>query len=256
MPGQDRRGELEHGLEIHQVPVPAQPFVRGEHPARRLVVHRRGPAVTGRRGGVVLGAHLEDLGPFDLGGQVAQFRSGRGHPRRPGRLGQQGSLRVEHGRRAAADRHRPEVDKLPQRRGMERARRHLVKPRATRPVELAQPATQLARRPGGEGDREHMTGVHHTGPDRVGDPVGDRAGLAGPGAGDHAHRAADGKRHLALLGIERGEHRLGTVVHRAPPSPLTSSRIRPTCGEAPSRARCCICGTTVEEDRRRGCHSE
>ena len=68
--------------------------------------------------------------------------------------------------------------------------------------------------------------------------------------------AAGGKRHLALLGIERGEHRLGTVVHRAPPSPLTSSRIRPTCGEAPSRARCCICGTTVEEDRRRGCHSE
>ena len=86
-----------------------------------------------------------------------------------------------------------------------------------------------------------------------------RAGLVDPGhvlAVTFTTRAAGSERHLTLLGIERGEHRVRAVVHRAPPSPLSYSRIRPTCGEAQSRARCCICGTTLGEDRRRGCHSE
>ena len=87
------------------------------------------------------------------------------------------------------------------------------------------------------------------GPDAIGNPVRDRARLTGAGPGDHAHRAAGGKGHLTLLGIERGEHRLRAVVHRAPPSPLSSLRIGPTCGEAQSRVRRCTSRNTVGEDR-------
>ena len=256
MPAKDRRGQLQHGLEVDQVPVPAQVLIGGEDTADRLGLHRRGPAVAGRSPRVVLRAHLHDLRPLDLGSQVTQFRAARGDPRSAGRLSEQADLRVKHGRRAAADGARPEVDKLAQRRGVEGARHHPVQPGSGRPVQFAQPPAQLARGPRGERDREHVTGVHHAGPDGVGDPVGDRARLSGAGPGDHAHRAAGGQRHLTLLGVERGEYRIRAVVHRAPPSPLSSSRIRPTCGEAQSRARCCISGTTLGEDRRRGCHSE
>src|SRR4029077_19804844 len=59
-----------------------------------------------------------------------------------------------------------------------------------------------------------VRGAHHGGPEGGVARGGGRAVLAGPGSGDHAHRAAGGKRHLALLGVERGEDRLGTVVHR------------------------------------------
>ncbi len=256
MPAQDRRGQLQHRLEVDQMPVPAQLLVGGEHPADLLEFHRRGPAVADRGARIVLRAHLHDLRPLDLGSQVTQLRAARGRPRRAGRLGEQAELRVEHGQRLATHGLRPEVDKLAQRRRVEGARHDPVQPGSGRPAQFAQPPTQLARRPRGEGDREHVARVHQAGPDGIGDSVGDRARLTGAGPGDHAHRAAGSQRHLTLLGIERGEHRLRAVVHRAPPSPLSYSRIRPTCGEAQSRPRCCISGTTLGEDRRRGCHSE
>ena len=60
--------------------------------------------------------------------------------------------------------------------------------------------------------------------DRVGDAVGDRAGLAGAGAGQDAHRAADGHRRRPLLGVEPGQHPRRS---RRPlsdlPAPVTSS---------------------------------
>ncbi len=42
--------------------------------------------------------------------------------------------------------------------------------------------------------------------------MGDRAGLAGAGAGQHADRAPQGESDLALLGVERAEQVIGPVV--------------------------------------------
>ena len=61
--------------------------------ALRQLVHFW-PATVGGRPGVVRRAYLHDLGPLDLGGQVAQFRAARRHPRHAGRLAQQADLRV------------------------------------------------------------------------------------------------------------------------------------------------------------------
>ena len=49
--------------------------------------------------------------------------------------------------------------------------------------------------------------------DAVGDPMGDGTGLAGAGAGEHADRAVETQRDLALLGVEPVEQAIG-VVHR------------------------------------------
>ena len=68
--------------------------------------------------------------------------------------------------------------------------------------EAAQPAAHLAGRSGGEGDREHLGGLVDARRDPVGDAVGDRPGLAGAGAGEHADRTAERFGDPALLGIE------------------------------------------------------
>ena len=55
----------------------------------------------------------------------------------------------------------------------------------------------------------HLGGLVDPGRDAVGDPVGDRPGLAGAGAGEHPHRPAQRLGDLALLGVERLEQVVG-----------------------------------------------
>ena len=99
----------------------------------------------------------------------------------------------------AADRARPEVLKLTQRRGVKGAGLHGAR------AEAAKPATQLTGGARGEGDGEHVRRRDHAGGDRERDAVGDRAGLARAGAGQDADRAANGFDRLALLGVERAQ---------------------------------------------------
>ena len=74
-----------------------------------------------------------------------------------------------------------------------------------RGAEPVEPAPHLAGRPGGEGDRQHLGRRVEPLGHAVGDPVGDRAGLARAGTGEDAHRAAQRLGDLALLGVEGSE---------------------------------------------------
>ena len=69
-------------------------------------------------------------------------------------------------------------------------------------AEHPQPGAHLARRPGGERDREHLGGGVDPGVHAVRDPVRDRPGLAGAGAGQHPHRSAQHLGHPPLLRVE------------------------------------------------------
>ena len=73
----------------------------------------------------------------------------------------------------------------------------------------AQPGAHLAGGPGRERDGQDLGRVVDAGGHAVGDPVGDRAGLAGAGTGEHPHRAAQRRRDLTLLGVERVEQVVG-----------------------------------------------
>ena len=157
-----------------------------------------------------------DLGPLDLGGQVADPGAVEAHPEPTGRLGDRaGLVRHDLGRRAP-DRLRPEVVQLPQRRRVEGARLDAAHP------EVAQPGAHLPRGPRGEGDRERALRLLRTGEDGIRDAVGDGAGLARAGSGEHDHRAGGVGRDLALLRVEAVEDRVGGRVcgqrgHRCDP---------------------------------------
>ena len=97
----------------------------------------------------------------------------------------------------------PEVAQLPQRRAVEGAGLD------ARGAELAQPLAQLARGAGSERHREHLGRRVDTRVHAVGDPVGDRPGLAGAGAGEHPDGSAQRLGHLPLLGIERVQQSVG-----------------------------------------------
>ncbi len=206
---QDRGGQLEHGLEVDQVPFAPDLLVGGVD--RGLVVRAgRGRAARGGRGGrVPVRPQLGDLGPLDLGGRVGDGSGALEADAGPlGRLADQGGLGVDQLRRPPADDPGPEVVELAQRGRVERGRAHLAR------TQLPEPAAQLAGRAHGEGERQHVRRVHRARRDRVGDPVGDRPGLAGARAGQHADRPAGGERHLALFRVEPGQQRLGGVKHR------------------------------------------
>jgi hypothetical protein len=198
----DGGGQLEHRLEVDQVPLAPQPFVavvderHGLRSGRGRAARRRGGA------GVFLRPDLGRLGPLDLAGRVGQPRAVQMDPRLLGRLAHQAHLGIDQLRRPTADHPRPEVFQLAQRGRVEGGRPHLCG------AELPEPAAQLARRPDGEGQGQHVRRVHHPDGGGVRDPVRDRAGLAGPGAGQHADRAPRGQGHLALLGIQPGQQRV------------------------------------------------
>ena len=67
------------------------------------------------------------------------------------------------------------------------------------------PGLHLAGGLVGEGDRQDAVGTHAQGVDQVGDAVGEDAGLARAGAGQHQRRARRGSHRLALGGVESGE---------------------------------------------------
>lgn len=159
----------------------------------------------GGRRGVVGGDRLGHLGPLDLRGGVAQLAPVEADAAGGGRVGDELDLAVDEPGQGATDRFRPEVLELPQRRRVEGAGLH------TGGAELAQPAAHLPGRAVGEGDGENAGGLEDPGAHPVGDAVGDRPGLARTGSRQHAHRAAQGGRHLALLGVEPFEHRVGRV---------------------------------------------
>ena len=241
--GQDRRRQLQHGFEVDQLALPAQPFVG--------VVQRRHPVGTdgpggaaglGRGGHVLVGPHLRHLGPLDLRRDIGQAAAFGPQPQHPGGVAEQRELGFDQPGRAAAHHPGPEVRELPQCRSVEgrRADRFGAQARA---AEQAQPATQFTRGPHGEREREHPRGIDHPGQRRVGDAVGDRPGLARPGSRQHAHRPAHGQGDRTLLRVQRVQYRAGSGLAavrlhccRPPPllpSPRSFSRPRRPCRSAP-----------------------
>ena len=71
--------------------------------------------------------------------------------------------------------------------------------------QLADPLAHFARGLVGEGDGQDLARPGLAGDDQVGEPRGERGGLAGAGAGEHQHRALGGQHRLALRRIEAGE---------------------------------------------------
>jgi len=206
---QDGGGQLEHGLEVDQVPLPPQVLVGGVDRGQ-VVRPGRGRTARGDRGArVPVRADLEDLGPLDLGSGVGEGPGGavQPDPRPLGRLPDQAGLGVDQLRRPAADHPRPEVVELAQRGRVERGRPHLPG------TQLPEPAAQFPGRPHGKGERQHVRRVHRPGQGRVGDPVGDGAGLAGARPGQHADRPAGGQGHLALFRVEPGQQRFRCAGH-------------------------------------------
>ena len=192
-------------------------LVGGEHPGHRGEVEpRRLTAGRPRCRGIGLGRQHAHLGPLDLGREVADTGAVEPHPQ-PSRGLCDGTGLVRHdlGSRTA-DRLRPEVVQLPQRRGVERPGLHAPH------TEVTQPGAHLARCPGREGDRERALRLLRTGQHGIRDPVGDGAGLARAGSCEHDHRAGRVGRDLPLLRVETVEDRVGGGVwgqggHRCDP---------------------------------------
>ncbi len=197
---QDGRGEQEDVLEVDQAALLLGALVGGVDPGDLGRVARGLAGGLGDGGGVVVGDDLGDLGPLDLGGQVAQFGALDAQAAAAGRLGDQLDLALQQAGDVAADGARPEVLELAQGGGVEGAGLDALG------AELAEPAAHLAGGAGGEGDGEDLGRVVDAAADAVGDPVGDGAGLAGAGAGQHADRAVQGGGDGALFGVEPGQH--------------------------------------------------
>ncbi len=201
--------EQEDVLHVHPALAALDVLVGGEHPRHRRRVEPGDVTTTpGREGGVLLGADVADLGPLDLGGQVAQLALVDAETLAPGGEREQRQLGLGEGGQVGAVDARPEEAQLAERGGVEGAGLDAGG------AELAQAGAHLAGRPGGEGDREHLGGLVDAGGHAVRDAVGDRAGLAGAGSGQHPDRPAQRLRDLALLGVERVEEVGGAGSHR------------------------------------------
>src|SRR5690606_34963913 len=74
--------------------------------------------------------------------------------------------------------------------------------------QLLQPLAELGRGAPGEGDGQALLGGHAALGDQVRDPAGQRAGLAGAGAGDDQQRPGGQRRGGALLRVEAVEQAL------------------------------------------------
>ncbi|MDH6496706.1 hypothetical protein M2156_002925 [Streptomyces sp. SAI-149] len=202
---EDGDGQQQHVLEVDDGTVALEVLVGGVELGD--LGRRAGGLAAGLRGceGVVGGHGLGDLGPLDLGGDIPQLAPVEADAAGGGRVGDELDLAVHEPGHGSADGFRPEVLELAQGRRVERTRLD------AHGAELAQPPTHLSGGAVGEGDGEHAGGLEDSGPHSVGDAVGDRPGLAGAGARQHAHRPVQGGGHLALLGVEPFEHRVGRV---------------------------------------------
>ncbi len=205
--GQHAGGEEQDVLHVHARLRALDLLVAAEEPADRLEVEPGDlTAPVGGDARVVVGSDVADLGPLDLGGQVAQQRLVGLDPQPARRPRHQRELGLGEGGQVAAVRRGPEPPQLAQSGAVEGAGLH------PRRAEEAQPAAHLAGGARGEGDGEHLgrrvDALRHA----VGDAVGDRAGLAGARAGEHPDRAAQRLGDLALLGVEVREQ-IGGVGH-------------------------------------------
>ena len=171
--GDQGGGAEQDVLEVDPRAVSLGRLVPGEDPRDRARVERGDdPVVMLGKPRVVLGSDVADLRPGDLRDQVTQLRRVDRDPQPAGRLGDQRHPVVEDlGQLAAVDL-RPEVLRLSQRSRVEGSRLDPVR------AELLQPAAQLPRRAGREGDRQDVDRVVHAGRHPVRDPVGDGPGLS------------------------------------------------------------------------------
>ena len=201
----EQRGRAEQDvLHVHPALVALDVLVGREHVGDRGRVDAvdRAAARLGEPR-VVVGPDVADLGPLDLGGEVAQGRLVGLDAVAPGGVADEAQLGLGEHRQVAAVDPRPEEPGLAQRRGVERAGLHPAGAQA------AQPGAHLAGGAGGERDRQHLGGVVDPRRHAVGDPVRDRPGLAGAGARQHPHRAPQRLRDLPLLGVERVQQLVG-----------------------------------------------
>ena len=153
--------------------------------------------------GVAVRPGKHGLGPVDLRRDVPQF--GPVDPQLQPRCGvaDDAQRSVEYVGHGAAEDPRREVLQLAQGSSVERAGLHAMS------TELAQPGAELTGRPCGERDGEQLSGRDGAGTHLEGDPVGDRASLAGAGTGEDADRAADRLSGGTLFGVQPAQHRLG-----------------------------------------------
>jgi len=206
---QDPHGQQQHVLEVDDVAVRLDVLVDLQQARDRRDVEpaRLAPALLDRGGRVGLRRQQGDLGPLDLGGEVADGGPVDGQPQPRRGVRDEPGLVLHEGGHRAADHLRPEERQLPQGRGVEGAGLH------PGDAERPQPPAQLARGPGGEGDGQHLLRHVDATVDAVRDPVGDRPRLARAGAGQHADRAGQAGRDLALLRVQPVEDGVG-VGHR------------------------------------------
>jgi hypothetical protein len=187
----------QHVFEVDHAVGPLQRLVGGEHLRHPRRLERRLPGRLRRRDRVFGRLDQRRLRPFDLAGEVARGRpigadaGPRGGQRDQPRLALEQLRHLPPGEQPGR-----EVAHLPQRRRVERARLHPADP------ERGQPGAHLRRRPGGERDRQHVLGRDRPAQRPVGDPVGDRPGLAGARTGEDADRAGGRGHGGALLRIE------------------------------------------------------
>ena len=140
-----------------------------------------------------------DLGPLEVGRQVANRGGVGGQLAAAGRLGDQARLAREQLGEVAAAQTWPEEAELAQRRRVEGAHLHAVD------AEGPQARPHLACGPGGEGDGQRAPRVVLAGGRPVRDAMGDGPGLARAGSGEHHDRPVQGLGDRALLVVEPGE---------------------------------------------------
>ena len=151
-----------------------------------------------------LGADQGRLRPLDLAREIAHVVGAGLHRGAVGGLGHHAELAVEQLPAGVTDQPGPEVLQLSAGGGV---KRHGLHPAGARPrpgfqVERAQPGAHLPRGARRERHGQHLAGGHVTGGHQVRDAPGDGAGLAGTGAGQHAHRPTGRLHGLALLVVE------------------------------------------------------
>lgn len=192
-------------------------------------VQRDVPAGFGHRRRVLLRSDQGCLGPFDLAGHVADVVVAQAQAGVPGRACDHPEFAVQQFPGGVADHPRPEVAQLAAGGGVEGQRLYPADPggrtRSGRRTQRPQPRPHLPGGALGERHRQHLSGCHMAAGHQLGDPVGDGAGLAGTGAGQHAHRPARCQHGGTLLLVESGDERIhGVHLGRRPRRPRTPIR--------------------------------
>ncbi|PQM46808.1 hypothetical protein C1Y40_03027 [Mycobacterium talmoniae] len=177
-------------------------------------VQRDVAAGGGHRVRVLFGTDQRRLGPLDFAGHVADVVAGQVQAGAVGGAGDGGELAVQQLPAGVPHHPRPEVPQLAARGGVKGQGLHRPDPGAglRGGVQRAQPAPHLPAARWVNVTASTWSRGDVTGPDELGDAVGDGPGLAGPGPGQHAHRAARRQHGLTLLVVQAGDQRV--LAHR------------------------------------------